>query len=231
MNNFNNFLNHLNSFSKKKDQLNEISGRFWSPRPEGRGPDRVSNGSPTGSEVAAKLDPTILDTDMGGQPAIEPEDIQQTLRTRILAHDHQPFSEYHPTMWNPNFLVGHQKTLGVAQRAARSEHADEQTLLLAASHNDPRVREEAFHNNNATDNVKGMALLHNRMYDSMKSAFKKARISPTALFEPKNKTILSAVGPRLKDFRNSLSNYMSSGGNLLKFYRQGGEPSEDVSNN
>ena len=221
------FLNHLNSFSKKpiiqeqkeksslkkKYKLNEISGRFWSPGPEGRGPDRVSKGSPPAMQL------------LSDKPATErePMDIQQVHRTNLLAHQHQMFSEYHPTFFAsmpPNSESTYTANQKRAIRVAQSKNANEETLLLAASHNDPIVRAAAHDNRNATDNVKGMALLHRSLQQSMMASLQHSRISPTALFAPENRKIVSAIGTKLKSFRTAISNHMSRGGNLLELHER-----------
>jgi len=199
--------------AKKKDQLNEISGRFWSPGPEGRGPDRVSKGSPPAMQL------------LSGKPAteLEPKDIQQVHRTNLLAHQHQMFSEYHPTFFAsmpPNSEDTYTANQKRAIRVAKSKDADEETLLLAASHNDPIVRAAAHDNPNATDNVKGMALLHQSLQQSMMASLQHSKISPTALFAPENRKIVSAIGTKLKSFRTAMSNYMSRGGNLLELHER-----------
>ena len=198
---------------KKKYKLNEISGRFWSPGPEGRGPDRVSKGSPPAMQLLSDKPATEL----------EPRDIQQVHRTNLLAHQHQMFSEYHPTFFAsmpPNSESTYTANQKRAIRVAQSKNANEETLLLAASHNDPIVRAATHDNRNATDNVKGMALLHQSLQRSMMASLQYSRISPTALFAPENRKIVSAIGTKLKSFRTAMSNHMSRGGNLLELHER-----------
>ena len=154
---------------------------------------------------------------------LEPKDIQQVHRTNLLAHQHQMFSEYHPTFFAsmpPNSESTYTANQKRAIRVAQSKNANEETLLLAASHNDPIVRAAAHDNQNATDDVKGMALMHQALQRSMMASLQHSRISPTALFAPENKKIVSSIGTRLKSFRTAMSNHMSKGGNLLELHER-----------
>ena len=165
MNNFTNFLNHLNSFPKNKNQLNELNirGRYYNPdEGDNLGPDRAPPSNPLALNYFP--DETGKANSVSGKPNMQKNQAQQEfLRHIISSHKHVPFEELHKERFND--LPGKERELkgqqlGMAYNVATGDDANEDTLMLAAAHNDPAIREAAHNNKNASDNVKGMALWH-----------------------------------------------------------------------
>lgn len=210
MNNFTNFLNHLNSFPKNKNQLNELntSGRYWTP--DGPGPDRVSSSNPPA--IFSLMQP---DTSDG---------IQKHLREAILSHKHEPFAEQYKERYDNLSQVEKINFIG-AYNTAGSTDANEHTLLLAASHNDPNIRDAARNNPNATDNVKGMALWHDTILKQTEADLKKQGLKPVDLHNkysthPQIHQHIKVIKDRMRDLRSHLSTAINNGHNLLEMHEQ-----------
>jgi DNA-binding FadR family transcriptional regulator len=62
--------------------------------------------------------------------------------------------------------------------------------------------------------------MHQALQRSMMASLQHSRITPTALFSPENRKIVSAIGTRLKSFRTAMSNHISKGGNLLELHER-----------
>jgi len=215
MNNFTNFLNHLNSFPKNKNQLNELNirGKFYNPdEGDNLGPDRAPETNPLASTQG---------------DISEWERIQENLRRAIIDHKHVPFEELHKERFN-DLPEGQREIKGSklvsAYNAATSENADEDTLMLAAAHNDPAIREAAHNNKNASDNVKGMALWHDTMMEHTENELRSRGIHPADLSKhsshPQIRQINESIALNLKNLKSNLSVKINKGQNLLKLHQQ-----------
>ena len=226
MNNFNNFLNHLNSFPKNKNQLNELnsSGRHWTP--DGPGPDRAPPSNPLALNYFP--DETGKANSVSGKPNMQKNQAQQEfLRHLISSHKHVPFEELHKERFND--LPGKERELkgqqlGMAYNVATGDDANEDTLMLAAAHNDPAIREAAYNNVNATDNVKGMALWHDTMMEHTENELRSQGIHPADLSKhsthPQIRQINESIALNLKNLKSNLSVKINKGQNLLKLHQQ-----------
>lgn len=226
MNNFNNFLNHLNSFPKNKNQLNELnsSGRHWTP--DGPGPDRAPPTNPLAIQYFA--DETSKANSVSGKPNMQKNQAQQEfLRHIILSHKHAMFEELNKARFNnlpekERQIKGQQ--LASAYNAATGEDANEDTLMLAAAHNDPAIREAAHNNVNATDNVKGMALWHDMIQDQTEADLRSKGMDPADLSKhrshPQIQRLKAKITDRMIELRSHLSTAINNGHNLLELHKQ-----------
>jgi len=165
---------------------------------------------------------------VSGKPNMQKNQAQQEfLRHIISSHKHVPFEELHKERFN-DLPEGQREIKGSqlvsAYNAATSENADENTLMLAAAHNDPAIREAAHNNKNASDNVKGMALWHDTMMEHTENELRSQGIHPADLHRysthPQIRQINKSIALNLKNLKSNLSVKINKGQNLLKLHQQ-----------